>query len=184
MNEIVFDSGPPSVSVRGSGCATTAGRSGGRRKKNQDAVIVLPSMSDCLVDLYCVLDGHGPYGETVASWLAGNLPFAIQTALRSFDKGTAASIGQAFLQLDADCSFFLGAKTVEMSGATATVALHKNGKLLVAGLGDSRAILGRADKTGRDRIQVLTAAHNPADPAERSVCVCLCVCVCVSHVSV
>ena len=62
----------------GSGSATTAGRSGGRTKKNQDAVFVVQGLEGLDIDLYCVLDGHGPYGDTVAKWLSANIPFAMQ----------------------------------------------------------------------------------------------------------
>jgi len=31
-----------------------------------------------------VFDGHGPYGDTVAAWLAANLPFAVQSALNGY----------------------------------------------------------------------------------------------------
>lgn len=55
---------------------------------------------------------------------------------------------------------------VEVSGATATIALHKNGKLLVAGIGDSRAVLGGPNPASK--IQVLSATHNPADPIEKA----------------
>ena len=53
-----------------------------------------------------------------------------------------------------------------MSGATATVALHKDGKLLVATLGDSRAVVG--GPLPSNKIRVLSALHNPADPVERA----------------
>jgi len=75
-------------------------------------------------------------------------------------------VREAFLQLDADCTAVLGPKAVEESGATATVVLHKDSKLLVAALGDSRAILGGPQ--GKSKIQVLTPSHNPADPSERA----------------
>jgi hypothetical protein len=55
---------------------------------------------------------------------------------------------------------------VEVSGATATVALHKDGKLLVAALGDSRAVLG--GPLPSSKIKVLSALHNPADPVEKA----------------
>jgi serine/threonine protein phosphatase PrpC len=104
------------------------------------------------VDLFCVLDGHGTDGETVASWLTSNIPSAIQAALTAYDANTQNAVREAFLQLDAECTAVLGPKAVEESGATATVVLHKDSKLLVAALGDSRAILGGPQ--GKSKIQV------------------------------
>jgi len=123
-------------------------------------------MEGCGVDLYGVFDGHGPNGDTVATWLTLNMPFAMQSALTGYEADAPTAIQRAFLQMDSDCKNILGAKTLEMSGATATVALHKDGKLLVAGLGDSRAVLGGPEKFSK--IQVLTAPHNPADPIEKA----------------
>jgi len=54
----------------------------------------------------------------------------------------------------------LGADMLFVSGSTATVALHKGGALLVAGIGDSRSILGGPSPDSE--IRVLTTKHNPA----------------------
>ena len=143
--------GPPSIGPPCSAQFTLAGRAKGRPKKNQDATLVADSLGDG-VDLFCVLDGHGTDGETVASWLTSNIPSAIQAALTAYDANTQNAVREAFLQLDADCTAVLGPKAVEESGATATVVLHKDSKLLVAALGDSRAILGGPQ--GKSKIQV------------------------------
>ena len=103
----------------------------------------------------------------LARWLVQSLPKAFNSI---FDADSAAGPGfvtatvpAVFEILDSDLSNELGVDVTTMSGATATVALHKGGKLLVAGVGDTRAILGGLDK---DQIQVMTTIHNPANPLE------------------
>ena len=54
---------------------------------------------------------------------------------------------------------------VDLSGATATVGLYKDGLLLVAGLGDTKAVLLGPEKSSR--IETLTTRHNPYDAVER-----------------
>jgi serine/threonine protein phosphatase PrpC len=54
---------------------------------------------------------------------------------------------------------------VDRSGATATVGLYKDGLLLVAGLGDTKAVLLGPEKSSR--IETLTTRHNPYDALER-----------------
>ena len=145
-----FVDGPATVASPASGKASAAGRAKGRPKKNQDQAVIANALEGCGVDVFCVIDGHGPNGDSVAAWLASNIPFAMQAALTGYDRNDLSNaVQKAFLQLDADARRTLGAKSLEVSGATATVALHKDGKLLVAGLGDSRAILGGPEKSSR-----------------------------------
>ena len=59
-----------------------------------------------------------------------------------------------------DIAQALGADMLFASGSTATVALHKGGALVVAGIGDSRSILGGPSPDSE--IRVLTTIHNPA----------------------
>eukprot|EP00960_Hanusia_phi_P026987 746560-Hanusia_phi.AAC.5 len=70
---------------------------------------------------------------------------------------------------------------LSQSGATATVILHNSDSLLVASVGDSRAVLAgefllstsahEVETSALDGTSVaLTTDHNPADPAERFGC--------------
>ena len=64
-----------------------------------------------------------------------------------------------------DCKFFVDDKELHLrSGSTATVALLKNGEeLVVASVGDSRAILCREGKA-----QLLTNDHTPSSTEEKN----------------
>ena len=82
-NGFAFDQGPPQVASPPSFQMSIPGRANGRAKKNQDAALIINSVGGSGVDLYCVLDGHGPNGEVVAQWLLNKLPTAMQGALNS-----------------------------------------------------------------------------------------------------
>ena len=76
------------------------------------------------------------------------------------------------VKLDADAAGALGIvdakgrhSTLSQSGASVTIALYKGGRLLVAGLGDTRAILGGPSKSSA--VRVMTQTHSPADPKEK-----------------
>ena len=145
-----------------------AGREHRRPKVNQDRVLHA-SLKTSGLDVWAVFDGHGPEGEKVARWLAQNIPKSLDSTLDGDSSAVGGFVTDAvpavFEILDADLSDDLGVDLATMSGATATIALHKGGKLLVAGVGDTRAILGGPEK---DKIQIMTAKHNPADPVEKS----------------
>ena len=145
-----------------------AGRANRRPKVNQDGILQA-TLKNSGVDVWAVFDGHGPEGEKVARWLAQNIPKTLDSTLDGDSSAVGGFVTDAvpavFEILDADLSNDLGVDLATMSGATATIALHKGGKLLVAGVGDTRAILGGPEK---DKIQIMTAKHNPADPVEKS----------------
>ena len=70
----------------------------------------------------------------MAAWVSGNIVSAMSRALDnsgSAGASTEARVKERFEQLDADCQAALGASVVEVSGATATVALHKDGQVCV-----------------------------------------------------
>jgi len=97
------------------------------------------------------------------------MPPALEKALGSGagsgGNGVMESVSRAFLDLDDEAKKVLG-DSLHLSGATATVALHKGGTLMVAGLGDTRSILG--GPTASSEIQVMTTKQNPADPIEKA----------------
>jgi len=68
------------------------------------------------------------------------------TGSEAVGDGLVVSVTEAFEDVDALLYRELG-NGLDLSGATATVALHKDGKLLVAGLGDTRAILGGPERS-------------------------------------
>ena len=57
---------------------------------------------------------------------------------------------------------------VTLSGSTAVTCLKRGRRLLVANVGDSRAVLGRADPSGRIVAKDLSIDQKPDAPAERA----------------
>jgi serine/threonine protein phosphatase PrpC len=121
---------------------------------------------------YSVLDGHT--GSSAAKYtsraLHVNLELYLNTAVDA-DTTTTASIEQAVLQAFAKTQYdFLqlysnATSTAAVSGTTATIALVYNDKLVVANVGDSRAVMC-CDSTNNKVIEI-TTDHTPYVHAER-----------------
>ncbi|EZG78817.1 putative protein phosphatase 2C [Gregarina niphandrodes] len=153
---------------------------------NQDDYYVL-KVDDW--SMYGVFDGHGPHGHHISAFVHKTLPFLIisdpefesdleATLIRAFKKVHQLVVAVSDLQGMFDCS---------LSGTTATVAVQRDGKLTVAHVGDSTAVLAkhaRADTHGRHtpsdgrptdadfrtdfRAEKLTNDHKPMLPAEKA----------------
>ncbi|EKX39872.1 hypothetical protein GUITHDRAFT_143246 [Guillardia theta CCMP2712] len=140
----------------------------------QDSAIALVPLQQG-INMYSVFDGHGPSGHIIAEFLSENFPRSMKEALtRSQGSQLPEWVKFAFSQpsvsfsftnqIDYDASEAFGATALSQSGATATIVLQDADSLLVASVGDSRAILAALDGTSIS----LTTDHNPADPTERN----------------
>lgn len=67
-----------------SSSATLAGSRRGKPKANQDTVLI-SALPTSKVDLYGVIDGHGPNGGRIAAWLQRMMPNALDMALGTCD---------------------------------------------------------------------------------------------------
>ena len=67
-----------------SSSATLAGSRRGKPKANQDKVLI-SALPTSRVDLYGVIDGHGPNGGRIAAWLQRMMPDALDMALGTCD---------------------------------------------------------------------------------------------------
>ena len=67
-----------------SSLATLAGSRRGKPKANQDTVLI-SALPTSKVDLYGVIDGHGPNGGRIAAWLQRMMPNALDMALGTCD---------------------------------------------------------------------------------------------------
>mmetsp|Transcript_103410 Transcript_103410/g.299135 ORF Transcript_103410/g.299135 Transcript_103410/m.299135 type:complete len:387 (-) Transcript_103410:175-1335(-) len=139
------------------------------------------SFSICIADqdfgLYCVYDGHGPFGHDVSD-RARNL--LVNEFLSRKDR--SASLKEAFEEsFTRTQSVFQDLTSgsqqprsskldASMSGTTATMAYHdmRANKLWIAHVGDSRAVLGRAKPGSRPQIEDMTVDHKPDLEAERT----------------
>lgn len=133
----------------------------GRRRENEDR-LVASQVSDALL-YFAVFDGHGgphaadfchKYMETYIRDLAtkeDDLELVLSKAFLEVDKALARKLNPS-----ADAS-------LQTSGTTATVALLRDGiQLVVASVGDSRALLCRKGKAIK-----LTVDHTPERRDER-----------------
>lgn len=137
---------------------------------NQDAYAV-----DVKAGAFAIADGHGPAGHITA-----------QTAVDTLVANAHSGIREAFAAASAAVDALPGAAN---SGATATLAVSSNGKLLLGNVGDSDAVLGACAlitnchdtrqeapsqmSTGRcdccccPKARVVTAQHRPDRLSER-----------------
>lgn len=139
----------------------------GRRSTMEDAHFVVGTDSDGAVTelrgpcrgFYVVCDGHG--GADAAH-------FACKNLLRFFLMGTflcsdeCEALRTSFLRIDAEFRREVASGRLQHSGTTALVAAVVGARLLVANVGDCRAVLAR-----RGRAVELTSDHRPSSPTER-----------------
>jgi serine/threonine protein phosphatase PrpC len=128
----------------------------GNRPKNQDRLMAhqLSTHQHC----FGVFDGHGENGEKVADYVAAEMAKRLDAELKALGDDGAKSVDRvsAMLQrvFDAIDEDLLSSEDIDtyMSGSTAIIALFlPNGQLVVAGCGDSRALLVRQrDGPGSD----------------------------------
>lgn len=135
------------------GCAHTRGR----RKDMQDAYLLRGSFMDKPnEDLFCVFDGHG--SQQPAIHAAKNISSILQQKFleSTSDQPDVDALRQSFLQLKADMKPW-----AIQQGTTAVCCWIRDNKLIVANVGDSRAVLCRKGKAFR-----LTVDHKPDLPGE------------------
>ena len=105
-----------------------------------------------VAEVYAVFDGHG--GSKAAQFLKNNLykymkeAFDSNTWERLTEEGIFESLKECFIALNND--FY---DIAESGGSTAVVALIVNGKIYIANVGDSRAMLlvnGRVIQLSKD----------------------------------
>ncbi|KAM0941208.1 putative protein-serine/threonine phosphatase [Dioscorea sansibarensis] len=144
---------------------------------NQDAMTIWKDFGGSKDDVFCgVFDGHGPFGHKVACHARDVLPSKISSGLRSLqlledrdvDKWFSASedaLVKAFEELDEELGHSSSIDCV-CSGTTAVSIVKQKDRLIIANLGDSRAVLGtRDDKNQLIPVQ-LTIDLKPNLPSE------------------
>jgi protein phosphatase 1L len=115
-------------------------------------------VKDHEIGLFAVYDGH--LGHSVAHYLQQNL-FDNILSEASFWTDPTKAIGQAYLTTDA--TILDNAPNLGPGGSTAVTAILIDGKdLLVANVGDSRAVLSKGGVADQ-----LSIDHDPGQPAER-----------------
>ncbi|XP_016423864.1 protein phosphatase 1K, mitochondrial-like [Sinocyclocheilus rhinocerous] len=147
----------PQISLSKVGCASHIGR----RRDNEDRFQVNKLMHNVLY--FALFDGHG--GPQAADFCHKHMEQHIRDCLE-VETDLQAVLSKAFLQVDAALAAELqmyGNASLMMVGTTATVALLRDGiELVVASVGDSRALLCRKGKARK-----LTDDHTPERKDEK-----------------
>jgi serine/threonine protein phosphatase PrpC len=132
---------------------------------NQDDFCIL--MADS-TSVFAVFDGHGPYGHDLSGFVQEHLPHVF-IRHPSFRDDPEKALGAAFaethrlcIESQAECRF-----DCALSGTTATLAMQRDGRLHLAHVGDSRAVLARKQGNGL-RAEELTVDHKPTCECERT----------------
>lgn len=131
----------------------------GYKKNNQDRCTAFSYLeADPELAFFAVYDGHG--GTGVANYLKDHLHEFILSQEEYTEGDVPEAILKSFLAVDSELKTYGNA--TELTGSTATCVLIKHGDLIVANLGDGRAV---ASVGGVCR--PLTQDHNTSNPRER-----------------
>ncbi|XP_009597152.1 probable protein phosphatase 2C 34 [Nicotiana tomentosiformis] len=155
---------------------------GGKKGINQDRFIVWEDFG-CQDDMiFCgVFDGHGPWGHLVAKRVRKLMPPALlhnwQKRVVNYIDGDGIGIDRSCFQFDIwKQSYFETCSTIDQelehyadsfySGTTALTLVRQGDLLVVANVGDSRAVLATTDDDGRLGPVQLTVDLKPNLPRE------------------
>ncbi|XP_023330650.1 probable protein phosphatase 2C T23F11.1 isoform X2 [Eurytemora carolleeae] len=131
----------------------------GYKKSNQDRCTAFSYLEgDPDLAFFAVYDGHG--GTGVANYLKDHLHQFILSQAEYREGDIPEAILKGFLAVDSELKTYGNA--TELTGSTATCVLIKHGDILVANLGDSRAV---ASVGGL--VKQITQDHNTSNPRER-----------------
>eukprot|EP00929_Paragymnodinium_shiwhaense_P062416 TRINITY_DN3115_c4_g1_i1.p1 TRINITY_DN3115_c4_g1~~TRINITY_DN3115_c4_g1_i1.p1 ORF type:complete len:2235 (+),score=659.51 TRINITY_DN3115_c4_g1_i1:137-6841(+) len=120
------------------------------------------------VQMYGVIDGHGPFGHLVSFRLAQSLPKLLSESPH-FGVNWKVALKEAFQGCQDDLVAFAKAQSVniEASGAAAAILVSQDQTLHIAHLGDCRVMVGSWNR--RDgRLIFSTRDHKPELPEEKS----------------
>lgn len=134
---------------------------------NQDDFCVVLEGTSILLGVF---DGHGPFGHEVSNFVHALLPKLITTD-PSFEVTPVDSVKSAFQRahehLVSHCEHPEAGFDCMISGTTASLAVFRGKKLLVAHVGDSRVVMAKKRDDELVAVQV-TADHKPTIAAEQT----------------
>ena len=123
-------------------------------KANQDSYVVCESlMGDPNSHLFGVFDGHGEYGDSCSHFAANNVPSQLIKELRA-NGGMKALDGSKMESiycdtlLNSNIAMHQGPIDDTLSGTTSITVIFRGDTLLVANVGDSRAIIASEMEEG------------------------------------
>ncbi|XP_020262144.1 probable protein phosphatase 2C 73 [Asparagus officinalis] len=175
------------VRLRGSSSCSSMFSQQGWKGVNQDAMTIWEDFGGASDTTFCgVFDGHGPYGHRVACYIRDNLPSKLSSRLNSLQtildddnhvepnddnadtsefSSWKSTFTKAFEELDKELSNHATIDCI-CSGTTAVSIVKQREHLMIANLGDSRAILCTRDNTNQLVPVQLTVDLKPNLPSE------------------
>ena len=122
--------------------------------------------------LFFLSDGHGMYGHEVSGFIKENLPMDLNHKIKSkkldLNKDDLSKVIKE--TFDTQNKYLLRNKNIDsnLSGTTCVSVIYTPMKLIIANIGDSRAVLGKF-KNGKWEAENLSRDHKPTleDEAER-----------------
>jgi len=153
--------------VAGAAAATLKGHNPMTPKPNQDRMVLVEHPPSQTL-IFAVFDGHGVNGHLVSAFMAERLPHECISDKRfSQDTVLGDVIADAILSLEMQL-LQLGTVDTSLSGTTAVTGIIRNGRMYVAGVGDSRCILlNQLTPTSLPKVDAVTVDHKPDDPLEK-----------------
>ena len=153
-----------------------------RTRTNQDSLVMLEDPRTRSLVLAC-LDGHGTHGHIISQFFK----YGLETRLLKhslWEHDPKQAVTQLLLELEEEICAYPRVET-KFSGTTLVLAIVRDNLLIVANVGDSRALLGsspassstsllHANATGEEPPQqlllpiLLTSDHKPELPQELS----------------
>lgn len=134
---------------------------------NQDDFCVVLEGANILLGVF---DGHGPCGHDVSNFVHALLPKLI-TSNPEFEVSPSEVIKASFLKahehLVSHCDHPEAAFDCRISGTTASLAVFRGKKLLVAHVGDSRVVLAKRINDALVAVPI-TMDHKPTLPEEKA----------------
>ena len=135
-------------------------------KKNQDAYLLFQH-EDSNSMIFCCMDGHGRHGELCSAYFKNRIEEKL-TSHPSFITNIRFAIEEIVAKIEKD---MIEDSTIdtEMSGSTLIIAIVRDRNLIVANIGDSRAICGYCDSTtGEIGVERISVDHKPEIESEAS----------------
>ena len=141
-------------------------KKGAKSAPNQDDFCIIVDGNTTILGVF---DGHGLFGHLCSYTIQQLLP-KLLLGHPNYKTNLELALRQTFIKVDEALRGIAqseGRFSVLLSGTTTTIIVHRNGKLYVAHVGDSRAVLCRLDKNGKPTSVQLTRDHTPAIEEER-----------------
>lgn len=140
-------------------CCTEAGMELAAAKENQDTCLAVMDVTAEAPLVFGVFDGHGHEGKAVSQFVARRLPGVLSQCPLLQQQAYEASLLAAFPEVNRQVRLVSSIDT-SLSGSTGCLCILADRKIIIANLGDSRAVLGTS-LNSRVVAVPLTTDHSP-----------------------